>query len=82
MCVDSQVVSKIIIDYHFPIPHLNYLFYQLHGAIIFPNIDLRSSCHQIRWRQGDERKSAFKMQGGEWMMMSYGLSNALVHLWG
>ena len=78
LCVDYRQMNKMIVKNKYLLPRIDDLFDQLKGESVFLKIDLRSRYHQLRIKDVDVHKTAFRTQYGhyEFLVMSFGLTNA------
>nr|GEX76691.1 reverse transcriptase domain-containing protein [Tanacetum cinerariifolium] len=78
MCIDYRELNKLTIKNRYPLSMIDDLFDQLQGLSVYLKINLRSGYHQLRVRDEDIPKTAFRMTYAhyEFHVMPFGLTNA------
>ena len=77
-CIDYRHINKVTLKNKYLLLRIEDLFYQLKGAYVFSKIDLRSRYYQLRVKEVDVPKTAFRTRYRhyEFLVMPFGLTNA------
>jgi hypothetical protein len=78
LVVDYRQLNNVTKKNVYPLPRQDDLMAQLQGAKIFTKLDLRWGYNNVRIKEGDEYKTAFRTKYGlfETLVMPFGLTNA------
>ena len=84
MCIDYRQINKVTVKNKYSLPRIEDLFDQLKRASVFSKIDLRSRYYQLRVKDVDVSKTAFRTRYGhyEFLVIPFGLTNALAAFMG
>ena len=80
LCIDYRQLNRVMIKNRYPLPRIDDLFNLLRGARVYSKIDLRTGYHQLRVRETDISKTAFRTCYGhfEFTEIPFGWTNAPV----
>nr|GEU68864.1 putative reverse transcriptase domain-containing protein [Tanacetum cinerariifolium] len=78
ICIDYRELNKLTVKNRYPLPRIDDLFDQLQRTSVYSKIDLRSGYHQLRVREEDNPKTAFRTryEHYKFKVMPFGLTNA------
>jgi hypothetical protein len=77
LCIDYRQLNQMTVWNKYPFPYIHDLFHQLHGVHSFSMINLRSRYHQLKIREEDISKIAFRTwySNYEFLVISFELTN-------
>ena len=77
LCINYRHLNRVTIKNRYPLPRIDDLFDQLRGVRVYSKIDLRTGNHQLRVREADIPKMAFRMWYGhfEFTVMPFRVMN-------
>ena len=79
LCINYRQLNRVMIQNRYTIPRIDDLFDQLRGVGVYFKIDFRTGYHQLRVRETNIPRTAFRTRYGhfEFTVMPFGLMNAL-----
>nr|GEY46341.1 putative reverse transcriptase domain-containing protein [Tanacetum cinerariifolium] len=77
MCILFRELNKLTVKNRYPLPRIDDRFNQLQGTIVYSKINLRIGYHQLRVRDEDIPKKAFRTRYGHYkfLVMPFGVTN-------
>lgn len=77
-CVDYRKLNDMTVKNRFPMPLVDEILDELSVTQYFTSLDMTTGYHQIRMKNEDEYKTAFKTHHGQYQfrVMPFGLTNA------
>ncbi|GJW18313.1 putative reverse transcriptase domain-containing protein [Tanacetum coccineum] len=76
MCIDYRELNKLTVKNRYPLLRIDDLFDQLQESSVYSKIDLQSGYHQLRVREEDILKTAFRTWYGHYEFQVMRLTNA------
>ncbi|KAA3484797.1 Retrovirus-related Pol polyprotein from transposon opus [Gossypium australe] len=80
LCIDYRQLNKLTVKNQYPLSRIHDLFNQFRGAKVFSKIDLRSGYYQLKVKEMNVSKTAFRARYGhyEFLVMPFGLTSTLI----